>query len=152
MSYQVMMSIFDHQRSFDTFGYPRVVPSDGGDVDEQPRFRVDPPRINDIEPIFFCPFHITRVDFEQVVSRFRYIRQLVMIHGHVVVARKEVHRPLGDLSIDVRVPGEDLGTFSSLRRAPVTKGDRLTLPFHHHPSRVPCMIQVSAPMSAIVER
>lgn len=68
------MAIFDHQGSLDAIGYPYVVPSDGSDVDEQASLRVDPSRINDIEPVRLCPFHIARVDLEHVVSPFGNVR------------------------------------------------------------------------------
>ena len=58
MAYQVVMPILDHQSSFDTIEYPWFVPSEGSDVDEQPRFGVDPSRINHIELVCLCRFHV----------------------------------------------------------------------------------------------
>lgn len=105
MAYQVMMPILDHEGSFDAIEDPRIVYSDGGDVDEQSSLGVDPPRINDVEPIILCAFHVAWVDLEHVVSAFGQVGQLAVIDRHAVVAREEVHCPLGNLSVDVGIPG-----------------------------------------------
>ena len=69
--------------------------------------------------------------------------------SHIVIAGKHVDRSIGHLHINVGVPRQDL---SDTVRLGLRGGLRVyTLPFHHQPNSVPCMIHVSAPMSNIEE-
>lgn len=84
------------------------------------------------------------VYLQQVASPF------VLVQSHIIITGEEIYRGCGNLNVDVRVPRQDLRHFRN-----EWENRALSLPtlrFHHQPISVPCIIQVSTPISLIVER
>ena len=128
-----------------------LVWSHGCYVDEQTCFCVYPSRVDDVQRIIIGWVRIFRVDLQHIVPLL-VVAEIKCMDRHVVIASKQVHCIIRHLDIDVGVPGHNLNDI--VRRKKESRGGigKQTLRFHHQPKSVPCMIQVSAPMSAIEKR
>jgi hypothetical protein len=104
-AHQVVMFVLAHQRSFHPILNRRPILADCTNVDEQACFGVDPACVNDIQFVLRSSDRVMRIYFEQVAATGRQPRQGEMVLGHVVVLGEEVNRSLGDLQVEVRVPG-----------------------------------------------
>src|SRR5271170_1872841 len=106
--YQVVMSIFAHQSSFNALRSGRLVQPDSGDVNEQTSIRVNPPRIDDVELIFRTADGVVWIDFQEVASSTINLRKRKMELGHVVVLGQKGDCRFRYLDINVGVPRHDL--------------------------------------------
>lgn len=152
-AYSIFMAILAAQDVW-AVGVGKVL-SYCGNVDEQTRVGVYPPRINDVESVALVSDLVMRVDFQHVISAIGYAGGAVVKDRHVVVGGEKLHRIFGDLDVYVGIPRQDLSEGVVRRENGEVRGTRHQRPtflFHHQPSSVPCMIQVSTPMSIKVER
>lgn len=126
------------------FRYVATFGPQSRDVYEQPCVCIKITSVYSVVIIRRWWIDIMWVYLQQVVSPF------VLMQSHVIVTGKEMYRGSGNLSIDIRVPRQDLKQFRNEREKRALS--RRTLRFHHQPISVPCIIQVSTPISLIVER
>jgi len=104
----VVVFVFAHQGALDALFALGFVGPHGRDVDEQPVLRVDPARVDDVEPVALVADHVVGVDLEQVCSSVRHAGEEVVVLGHVVVFGQEGDGALCHLDVYVAVPWEDL--------------------------------------------
>jgi hypothetical protein len=118
-----------------------------GYIDEETVSHVDPPGVDDVCAVAALALPDPGVDVEEVGALDGAVVGDVGVEGLVMDFAEVMERGVGDLGVEVVVPWEALYSLSSVCFFRMSSGNVFTFPFHHHPSSVPCAIQVSSSFS-----